>query len=75
MANDEDLSVYEDVDCEDSSEVEDSLLALDSGKNGSSLMGAGCKSKLSGYRLIKHMEDSRQNSSKNHSNIVQPMVY
>lgn len=59
MANDEDLSVYEDVDCEDSSEVEDSTLALDSGKNGSSLIGAGCKSKLSGYRLIKHMEDSR----------------
>ena len=59
MANDEDLSVYEDVDCEDSSDEEEMSLALDSGKNGSSLMGPGSKTKLSGYRLIKQMEDSR----------------
>ena len=59
MANDEDLSVYEDVDCEDSSDEEEMSLALDSGKNGSSLMEPGSKTKLSGYRLIKQMEDSR----------------
>ena len=65
LANDEDLSVYEDIDCEDSSSLENTL-PLDSGKNGSSLIGNVSKGKLSGYRLIKQMEDCRQNPDKNH---------
>lgn len=59
LANDDDLSVYEDIDCDDSSDIEDNTLAFESAKNGSSLALGQVNTKLSGYKLIKHMEDSR----------------
>jgi hypothetical protein len=52
-ANDEDLSVYEDDDGEDSSEQGE---------------------KISGYKLIKQMEDSRH-TTKNTRNVMPPDTF